>query len=164
VFHSKEQQACKRNTKHAKGTTIVLFKGTVGTQNEQQLFHSKEQQARKRNNNCSIQMNNKRTKGTSSAQKEQQLFCSKEQQTRKMNNKRAKGTTIGPFKGTTGAQKEQQLFHSNHLNCDGVVGGVRVPPSSISMSATVTGQGTGYEDEPLAHRWNNQHLFYFTLI
>jgi hypothetical protein len=121
LFHSKEQQACKRNNncsiqrnnRRAKGTTIVPFKGTTGAQKEQQLFHSKEQQARKRNNNCSIQRN----KG---AQKEQQLFRSKEQQACKRNNncsiqrnnrrkkqahcsvqrnsRRAKGTTIVPFK------------------------------------------------------------------
>jgi hypothetical protein len=50
LFHSKEQQACKRNnncfvqrnSRRAKGTTIVLFKGTASTQKEQQLFHSKE--------------------------------------------------------------------------------------------------------------------------
>jgi hypothetical protein len=75
LLYSKEQKTCKRNTncsiqrnnkrvkrnnncfvqrnsRHAKGTTIVPFKGTVGTQKEQQLFHSKEQQAHKRNNNC----------------------------------------------------------------------------------------------------------------
>jgi hypothetical protein len=59
LFHSKEQQASKGTNCSGKGTTIVPFKGTIGTQKEQQLFRSKEQlfrskeqQARKRNNNC----------------------------------------------------------------------------------------------------------------
>jgi hypothetical protein len=70
--------------------TIVLFKGTMGAQKEQQLFCSKEQQARKRNDNCSIQRNNnhakgnnKCSKGTTDAQRERQLFRSKEQQVHK---------------------------------------------------------------------------------
>jgi hypothetical protein len=58
LFHSKEQQARKRNnncsvqrnSRRAKGTTIVSFKGTTSAQKEQQFFLSKEQQARKRNN------------------------------------------------------------------------------------------------------------------
>jgi hypothetical protein len=53
------------NNSRAKGTTIVMFKGTTVVQKEQQLFHSKEQRARKRNNNFSIQRNNGHAKGTS---------------------------------------------------------------------------------------------------
>ena len=84
----------QRNTNHAKGTTIVLFKwtpmivkGTTIARRERQLFHSneqqlhsKEQQSCEGNESFSIQMKNKYTQ---------------------RNNSRVKGRTVALFKWTT---------------------------------------------------------------